>query len=433
MSKVLASIIDQATSSTANFVMNVLLARWLAPADYGSFSVSWSFCLVFAALHNAMILEPMSVVGPAEYGAGLRGYLQSVRKLNVGVAVTLGVCAAATGVFYKTPQARQVLFVLALCLPGYLLVLTRRREQYVLDQPLRALQISGAYAIAVLGTLNLLHATSHLSAASALGCIGMALPVALLAGMRRPDTNESIVKKLGTDSRAYESTTTGVGPIARAHWKYGRWLFASTLVAFGISDLQTILLSVLVDLKSAGALRALMNFVLPLAQLLTVLSIFCLPRLARQMKMHGAGRGLRQTIVFPLAIIVTTLGYLAVLLAFGPLIERLLYGGRMAAYLGFLPWLAAAALISSVGTGFSALLRAAQNSQHQLLAGVTGTATGVIAALLLLKTHGLEGAIWSMTLANAASTGTILGAYLWMIRRQRASWSHAFHYFRLDC
>ncbi len=418
MSKVFASIIDQATSSTANFVMNVLLARWLAPADYGSFSVSWSFCLVFAALHNAMILEPMSVVGPAEYGAGLRGYLQKVRKLNVGVVLALGVCAAATGVFYKTPQVRPVLFVLALCLPGYLLVLTRRREQYVLDHPLRALQISGAYAVAVLGTLNLLHATSHLTAASGLACIGMALPVALLAGIRRPDANESI--------------TAGMGPIARAHWKYGRWLFASTLVAFGIPDLQTILLSVLVDLKSAGALRALMNFVLPLAQLLTVLSIFCLPRLARQMKMHGAGRGLRQTIVFPLAMIVTALGYLAVLLAFGPLLERLLYGGRMAEYLGFLPWLAAAALISSIGTGFSALLRAAQNSQHQLLAGVTGTATGVIAALLLLKTYGLEGAIWSMILANAASTGTILGAYLWMIRRQRASWSHAFHYFRLD-
>ena len=418
MSKVLASIIDQATSSTANFVMNVLLARWLAPADYGSFSVSWSFCLVFAALHNAMILEPMSVVGPAEYGTGLRAYLQSVRKLNVQVVLALGLCAAATGVFYKTPGVRQVLFVLALCLPGYLLVLTRRREQYVLDQPLRALQISGAYAVAVLGTLNVLHATSHLTAASGLACIGMALPVALLAGMRRPHTAES--------------RAAGVGPIARAHWKYGRWLFASTLVAFGIPDLQTILLSVLVDLKSAGALRALMNFVLPLAQLLTVLSIFCLPRLARQMKMHGAGRGLRQTIVFPLAIIVTALGYLAVLLAFGPLIERLLYGGRMAAYLGFLPWLAAAALISSVGTGFSALLRAAQNSQHQLLAGVTGTATGVIAALLLLKSYGLEGAIWSMTLANAASTGTILGAYLWMIRKQRASWSHAFHYFRLD-
>jgi O-antigen/teichoic acid export membrane protein len=418
MSKVLASIADQATSSTANFVMNVLLARWLAPSDYGSFSVSWSFCLVFAAFHNAIILEPMSVVGPAEYGAGLRGYLRSVRKLNVWVVLALGVCAAATGLFYQTSQVRHVLFVLALCLPGYLLVLTRRREQYVLDQPLQALEISGVYALTVLGTLNVLHATSHLTALTGLACIGMALPVALWAAIRRSHSRECI----GAGGR----------PIARAHWKYGRWLIASTLVAFGIPDLQTILLSVMVDLKSAGALRALMNFVLPLAQLLTVLSIYCLPRLARQMKVHGAGRGLRQTIVFPVALIVAALSYLGVLLAFGSLIERLLYGGRMAQYLIYLPWLAAAALLSAVGVGFSALLRAAQNSQHQLLAGVTGTATGVIAALLLLKRYGLEGAIWSMILANAVSTFSILATYLWMIRRQRASWSHAFHYFRLD-
>src|SRR6185503_20291957 len=117
MGKVFTSIVDQATSSTTNFVMNVLLARWLAPSDYGSFSVSWSFCLVFAALHNAIILEPMSVVGPAEYGTGLYGYLRSVRKLNVWVALALGMCAAATGLFYETRQVRHVLFVLALCLP----------------------------------------------------------------------------------------------------------------------------------------------------------------------------------------------------------------------------------------------------------------------------------------------------------------------------
>jgi O-antigen/teichoic acid export membrane protein len=66
------------------------------------------------------------------------------------------------------------------------------------------------------------------------------------------------------------------------------------------------------------------------------------------------------------------------------------------------------------------------------LAGVAGTITGIIAALLLLKRHGLEGAIWSMILANAVSTLSILGTYLWMLRKQRASWSHACHYFRLD-
>jgi O-antigen/teichoic acid export membrane protein len=162
MSKVLASIADQATSSTANFVMNILLARWLAPADYGSFSVSWSFCLVFAAFHNAIILEPMSVVGPAEYGSGLPGYMRSVRKLNVLVVLALGLCAAAAGFFYKASEVRQVLLVLALCLPGYLLLLTRRREQYILDRPLHALEISVVYALAVLGVLNILHARTSL-------------------------------------------------------------------------------------------------------------------------------------------------------------------------------------------------------------------------------------------------------------------------------
>ncbi len=285
--------------------------------------------------------------------------------------------------------------------------------------PLHALQISVVYALAVLGVLNIL--------AHQLPPLSDYRPRLHLA-WRCP-------WHFGQASVVLTRRNLWGRVCARSHERIGsmaRWLFASTLVAFGIPDLQTILLSVMVDLKSAGALRALMNFVLPLAQLLTVLSIYCLPRLARQMKLHGAGRGLRQTIVFPLAMIVTAVGYLGVLLAFRPLLERVLYGGRMAQYLAYLPWLAAAALLSAVGAGFSTLLRAAQNSQHQLLAGVAGTVTGIFAALLLLKRHGLEGAIWSMILANAVSTLSILATYLWMIRRQRASWSHAFHYFRLD-
>ena len=83
---------------------------------------------------------------------------------------------------------------------------------------------------------------------------------------------------------------------ARSRGRIGsmrRWLFASTLVASGIPDLQTILLSVMVDLNPPARCALLMNFVLPLAQLLAVLSspTSCLPRLARQMKRHGAGRG----------------------------------------------------------------------------------------------------------------------------------------------
>jgi O-antigen/teichoic acid export membrane protein len=213
--------------------------------------------------------------------------------------------------------------------------------------------------------------------------------------------------------------------VSREHWRYGKWLFASAILAVGVPDLQTILLSALVNLKAAGALRALMNFILPLSQIATVLSIYSLPGLARKMKTYGAGLGLRQAIVFPAAIIVLAAVYLGLLVACGSMLEKLLYNGRMSQYLAYLPLLALAAFISAIGAGFTTLLRAAQNSQHQLFAGMSATVVGVVAAMLLLQKYGLEGAMISMILANAASTFWIVGTYWYMVHKRPASWSAA--------
>jgi hypothetical protein len=75
-----------------------------------------------------------------------------------------------------------------------------------------------------------------------------------------------------------------------------------------------------------------------------------------------------------------------------------------------------AAVLTAVGMSFSTLLRAAQNSQHQLFAGMAGTVVGIGAAFLLLKPYGLGGAIAAMILANAASSLWIVVTYVWMAR-----------------
>jgi O-antigen/teichoic acid export membrane protein len=375
--------------------MNVLLARWLTASGYGAFSVAWSFCLILAAFHNAAILEPMTIVGPAEYGSSLSGYLKTVRKLNWYAAAALGLAAALASLFYHEIPVKQSLAILAVCLPGYLLLLTRRREQYVLRQPIHALQMSLAYA----GLLALL-----LAAFRSMSALFAALPVAIWAGTWR--------------SAALNGKADELKPVARAHWKYGKWLFASAVLAVGIPDVQVILLSRLVDLKAAGALRALMNFILPLLQLLSVLSVYSLPGLARRMKEAGVGSGLRQTLLFPAAMIGISLLYAGVLIASGSWLERLLYQGRMARYVTYLPLLAVAAVLSAVGASFSTLLRAAQNSQHQLIAGVAGTVTGIGAAFILLKPYGLSGAIASMILANGVSALCVVASYFQM--RERA-------------
>jgi O-antigen/teichoic acid export membrane protein len=221
----------------------------------------------------------------------------------------------------------------------------------------------------------------------------------------------------------------GMLEVAKEHWRYGKWLLASSLLAVGIPDVQTIMLSLLVDLKSAGALRALMNFVLPLSQLMTAFNVYALPRFARRIKQSGTGPGLRHVIFFPALMLMIGFVYMAVLILAGPVLEKVLYGGKMAEYLGYLPLLAAGALLAVVAGGFSTLLRAAQNSAHQFVSGVAGSVVGVGSAFALLKQFGLTGALWSIVLANAAAAAVVIGAYALALRKDPAAWA-PLHYLR---
>ena len=410
MRGVFASVADQATFSGTNFALNVLLARWLTSEGYGSFSVAWSVCLILAAVHNALIIEPMMVVGPSDFGTRLGSYLKRVTKLNVATVFVMGLVAAGASVFYHDLAVRDALSALGLALPGYLFLITCRREQYIIDRPIRAFYLSLAYAFLLSAALVALHSSGELVAWNAVLVTGVSLLVALWALFRRD---------LPLD---YQPSPHTLGEISSAHWGYGKWLFASAMLGIGISDLQVLLLSKMVDLESAGALRALMNFIAPVGQLFTVLSVFMLPKLARSMKDRGVGLGLRRSSLYALCIIALALAYSSALVLFGRPLEHLLYGERMAAYVDDLPWLALAALLSGVSIAFTTPLRAAQNSQHALFAGIAATVVGLGSSLVLLPRYGLQGAFLSLVLANAASAFVVVGTYVWMLGKHPVDW-----------
>jgi len=57
------AIIDQALFSGANFIVNILLARWLSQEQYGAFAVALSIFYLLAGFHTAVLTEPMMVFG----------------------------------------------------------------------------------------------------------------------------------------------------------------------------------------------------------------------------------------------------------------------------------------------------------------------------------------------------------------------------------
>jgi glycosyltransferase involved in cell wall biosynthesis len=408
---VFASLADQATFSGTNFAVNVLMARWLTGEGYGAFSVASSVSMIVAALHNALIIEPMTVVGPAEFGARLRGYLTRLTRLNGATVLAMGLLAAGASLFYRSLAVREALAALGLTVPAYLFLLTCRREQYVANRPIRAFYLSVAYAALMAATLAALHSAGRLFAWSAVLATGVSLLVALWALTRRD---------LPVDVQPSSHTLT---EISKAHWVYGKWLLASALLGVGISDLQVLLLSKMVDVNSAGVLRALINFILPAGQLFTVLSVFALPKLARRIKEDGVAQGLRETAPYSIAVIALALLYSGALVLLGSPLEYLLYGGRMAAYVGYLPWLALASLLSGIAMAFTAPLRAARNSQHTLFAGIAATVVGLGGSLSLVPRYGLNGALISLVLANAASAFVVVGTYVWMLCKHPADWA----------
>src|SRR5260370_11725339 len=77
--------------SGANYVVSLFFVRLLAPADYGTFSISFSRFLLLSGVHNAIVLEPLSIIGPKRYASAILPYLRSATIVHLITAGGLSV------------------------------------------------------------------------------------------------------------------------------------------------------------------------------------------------------------------------------------------------------------------------------------------------------------------------------------------------------
>src|SRR2546421_491671 len=91
------ALLDQACFSGANFLLYMLLARWLTPADYGVFALVFSVYLFLLGLHTGLIPEPLSVFGRGTYCAELADYGSRGLRLHALLSLVLDAAAAGGG------------------------------------------------------------------------------------------------------------------------------------------------------------------------------------------------------------------------------------------------------------------------------------------------------------------------------------------------
>jgi O-antigen/teichoic acid export membrane protein len=385
-SRGLISCVDQGVASGASFAANVVLARWLPAPEYGAFAVAFSIFLFASLFHNALLVEPACVLGPARFGNDLAGYFKKLAWLHGAWSVVASLAVAAAGMAMRDASLRRAFWGLAISLPFLLLLWLLRRCCYVKGGPVSAFVSSAAYAPVLIGGLFLLRYWARPSPFGAFLVMAAAAAVASATAWR----------ELGLDRGWREIRTSECLELSRAHWQYGKWLSATSLLTFGLTQLQTFLIAAYQGLAAAGAFRALFNFVQPVNQVIAAVALLFLPNLSAD---YGAGRSGRlryKGALITAGLLGVSVAYEGVLLGFGPRLEKIVYGGRFQAYDWLIPLLGLMPIIVAVAAGRSLVLQAVQKPQHYLIRGAVAGPIGVASALIFTAWAGLAGAAASM-------------------------------------
>lgn len=391
------AILDQGLISGSNFLIGILLARWLVPAQYGAFSLAFSVFLLLSYVYHSLLSEPQGVFSGSAYSQCLRGYLRALLSIQLVLTVfgivLLGGSAAVVYAMGKADGLPGALAGVAIASPCILFFWLLRRAYYMNLAPARAAVGAFIYCVLVTGGLFVAYKKALVSPFSAyllmaIGALGTGF--FLLSQVNKalpPDT-----EKGPTAAQAW-----------RKHWEYGRWALAVSVVTWIPYYMYYPLVSYFGGMAQAGQLRALMNLSLPMEQSYTALSILFLPyaaRVCREKGISSSGPLVRRiTLVF----IVGALAYWAVLIPLKGLVFHVLYGGKYLEVTPLIPYVALGTTLWAAAFGPAILLRAIESPDSIFYARIVASVLSLVVGVPATKAFGLWGVVSSIIVANLAA------------------------------
>jgi O-antigen/teichoic acid export membrane protein len=406
------ALLDQGVFAGSNFVISILLARWLSAEQYGTYAVGFAVFLFLLNFHQALLLEPMLVFGSSVYRDCLRGYVKALLLLHLGmsVVIVLGLCASAA-IAFKLQQADGLpgaLLGIAFAAPALFLFWLVKRTFYLKLSPAPSAAAALLYCALTMGGLALVyHQTHHLTPFSAfvlMGLGGLGSSAVLLA---------YLALRLTSSQDAPSVLDTW-----RRHWRYGRWaLGANAMMWIPINAFYPIL-SKFGGLAQAGELKALMNFAAPMLQACAALHTLMIPYASRVLEKRGAAGISVMLRRMTLLCVACAVPYWIVLLLFRGPAFQMLYAGRYTEVAYLLPVVALASVAGSAFFGPSIVLRSMQSPGLIFAAVSVSSCISVAIGIPLTRVWGVGGAVWSIVLSE---TLAFMAAVVLLRRKTR--WS----------
>ena len=387
------ALIDYGLFSGSNFLLGILLARWLPPEQYGAYALAFSIFILVTFLYQALLLEPLSVFSGTTYSANLRGYLKANLWLHWGISAVicllLGGTAVMAKVWWHSPASAMAFAGMAAATPFILIHALGRRSFYLKLSPGPAAFGSSFYFALTVGGAFFVYKMGRLSAFSAFLVMGFA---AMVGGFIMVFQLHAKLEPATAPMHLRETWTK--------HWEYGKWALGTCIVGWIPTYVYIPLVSKFSGLAVAAELRALMNLGGPVLQTYAALSMLFLPYAARIQGEEGQKGTSALTRKLAALFVVGAVAYWAVLIPLRRPVFQLLYAGKYMDSASLLPLFAAETIIWSAALGPAIMLRAMEYPRSLFFANGAASVVALVFGIPATRYFGLHGVIWSMVAAN---------------------------------
>jgi len=266
------AIVDQGIFSGSNFILNIVLARWLFPEDYGAYAIGFTVLVLFLQLLISYILEPMGVLGPSSHRENLKAYLMTQLRLYFVASVPIGLLFASVAYLYGrfggNPLVCNILVAIGITLSPLLLPWMLRRIFYVLDRPDIAVLGSIVYAISLIVSVFIMRQLAGLTGISSVFMVALA---GLISGL-------FLLNQLTSPVIPRENIS--LLEIFQRNWTFGRWLIVSSVLMVASVQAQIYITGSFLGLKESGVLYALQSLSQPMTLTITAITGLITPSLA---------------------------------------------------------------------------------------------------------------------------------------------------------